>query len=335
MVQGARKLARQLCYQVQALLRIKFSWNNIHKEEGKSRLLPGWTLLFRGLISKNLHTLPSNFQVLCVSSYQVYLQDNKTQEQRVHTSYTYNLLPPQGKDKYIFRMPPSKKKLLKPKEVSLESTLKDEAPNIELPNDENKLFDVDDGVGTSTIPDLSVPSEDEEEEVSSNNVWEYAIDTLFKLSPLHPDGKSLRKWIKHQNMDDMEMFYQWDEKYISIGELSTSYLENSWNEGNPEFLKTNSIKNLHMLWKYLHHLVREAQESPIPGNPFSILFPDQFHMERLEDSNQNTSSESSTGYQGQTKQDSRYKSNQNANQLLAFKKSIKREVSQSMLKDEK
>ena len=155
-------------------------------------------------------------------------------------------------------MSPSKKKLLKPKEVSLESSLKDEAPNIELPNTENELFDVDDDVGTSTIPVLSVPSEDEEEEVSSVNVWEHAIDILFKLSPLHPDGRSLRKWVKHQNMDDMEMSYQWDEKYLSIGELSTSYLQNSWDKGNPEFLKTNSIKNLHMFWKYLHHLVREA-----------------------------------------------------------------------------
>ena len=34
-------------------------------------------------------------------------------------------------------------------------------------------------------PDLSLPSEDEEEEVKPNNVWEYAIDVLFKLSPLH------------------------------------------------------------------------------------------------------------------------------------------------------
>ena len=90
-------------------------------------------------------------------------------------------------------MPQSKKKLLKPKEVSLDSPHKEEAPNIELPNDENKLFDVDDNVGTSTIADLSVPSEDEEEEVISNNVWEHAIDILIKLFPLHPDGKSLRK----------------------------------------------------------------------------------------------------------------------------------------------
>ena len=201
-------------------------------------------------------------------------------------------------------MPPCKKKLIKPKEVSLDSPLNEEAPNIELPTDENKLFDVDADVGTSTIPDLSVPSEDDEEEVISNNIWEYAIDILFKLSPLHPDGKSLRKWVKHQTMDDMELFYQWDEKYLSIGKLSTSYLENSWDKGNPEFLKTNSIKNLHMVWKYLHHLVREAQESSIPGNPFSIWLPDQFcnltwkefMTWRLEDSNQNKSSVSSTGY---------------------------------------
>ena len=54
------------------------------------------------------------------------------------------------------------------------------------------MFDVDDDVGTSTIPDLSLPSEDEEE-VISNNVWEHASDILFKLYPLHPDGYSLSK----------------------------------------------------------------------------------------------------------------------------------------------
>ena len=118
--------------------------------------------------------------------------------------------------------PPSKKKLLKPKEVSLDSPPKEETPNIELPNDENRLFNVDDAVGISTIADLSV---DEEEEVKSNNVWEHAIDILFKLSSLHPDGKSLRKWVKHQGIDDIEQFYQWDEKYLAIGELSTSYLK--------------------------------------------------------------------------------------------------------------
>ena len=71
--------------------------------------------------------------------------------------------------------------------------IKVEAPIVELPNDENKLFDEEDDAGTSTIPDLSLPSEDEEREVKSNKVWKYAIVVLFKLSPLHPESKSLRK----------------------------------------------------------------------------------------------------------------------------------------------
>ena len=136
------------------------------------------------------------------------------------------------------------------------------------------MFDEDDDVGISTIPDLSLPSEDEEEKVKSNNVWEYAIDVLFKLSPLHPEGKCLRKMVKHQDMENMEQLFEWNENWISIGELQTSYFENSWDKGNLEFLKTNSVQNLHMLWKYLHHLSREAEESSTPTNPFSILLPD-------------------------------------------------------------
>ena len=104
-------------------------------------------------------------------------------------------------------MTPSKKKLLKPKEVSLDPSIKVETPIIELTNDENKLFDEEDNDVTSTIPDLCLPSEDEEEEVKANNVLEYAIDVLFKLSPLHTKGKSLRKWVKYQEMETMEQFH--------------------------------------------------------------------------------------------------------------------------------
>ena len=79
------------------------------------------------------------------------------------------------------------------------------------------------------------------------------------------NGSKIKTWMTWNH------FFQWDEKCIAMGELSTSYLENSWDKVNPEFLKTNSIKNLHMLRKYLQHLVREVQESSIPGNQFSIL----------------------------------------------------------------
>ena len=113
-----------------------------------------------------------------------------------------------------------------------------ETPIIELPNDENKLFDEEDDVGTSTILDLSLPSEEEEEHVKDNNVWEYAINDLFKLAPLHTEGSSLRKWVKYQDMDTMGQFYQWNENDITIGEPHTFYLENSWDKSNFEFLKT-------------------------------------------------------------------------------------------------
>ena len=62
----------------------------------------------------------------------------------------------------------------------MDPSIKVETPTVELPNNENKLFDEEDDVGTSTIPHLSLPSEDEEEEVKSNNVWEYAIGTEFR-----------------------------------------------------------------------------------------------------------------------------------------------------------
>ena len=127
--------------------------------------------------------------------------------------------------------------------------------NFGLPNDENKLFDVDDDIGASTIPDLSVAIEDQEEEIIPNNVLDHAIDTLFKLSTLHSDGKSFRKCVQYQNMATMEQFYQWDERHSALGDLSTSYFEPSWDKSSPEFLKTNPIKNLLMLWKYMGMII--------------------------------------------------------------------------------
>ena len=67
-------------------------------------------------------------------------------------------------------MPLLKTKSLKPTEVSLDSPPKEETTNIELPHDENKLFDADDDVATSTTADLSVPSGDEEKVVKPNYV---------------------------------------------------------------------------------------------------------------------------------------------------------------------
>ena len=100
----------------------------------------------------------------------------------------------------------------------MDPSLKVKTTTVELPNDENKLFDEGDDVGTFTIPDLSLSSGDEEEEVNSKNIWEYAIDVLFKLSPLYPEGKSLRRWVKYQDMETMVQFFQWNENEITFGE---------------------------------------------------------------------------------------------------------------------
>ena len=128
----------------------------------------------------------------------------------------------------------SNKKSLRPTDVSLDPSIKVETPIIELSNDENKLFDLEDDVGTSTMPDLSLPSEDEEEEVKCNDMWEYTMYVLFQLSPLHAEAKSLRKWVTYQGMDTMEQFSQWNENDITIGEQHTSYLEKSWNKSSLE-----------------------------------------------------------------------------------------------------
>ena len=114
------------------------------------------------------------------------------------------------------RMSPFKKKAVKLEEDSLEATPKAELPACVLPNDENKLFDEDDDLGTSTIPDVSAASE-EEKEMSLPGGWDHAIDTLFKLSTVHSDGRSLNQWVHYQNMASMEQIFQWDERQLAVG----------------------------------------------------------------------------------------------------------------------
>ena len=86
-------------------------------------------------------------------------------------------------------MAPSKTKVAKPKEVSLETPPKTDFPKVEIPNTSN------DELVTSTIPDFLVASE-EQREVPITTVWDHAIENLFKLSTVHPDGKSLQLWAK-------------------------------------------------------------------------------------------------------------------------------------------
>ena len=95
-----------------------------------------------------------------------------------------------------------------------------------------------------------------------------------------------------------------------------------------------------MLWKYILHLIMDAQVSSVSGDDFSILLPEnfckitwkEFMTWRLNDSTMSHSYISNAGHRRQPKPDS----NPTAYHLLNFKKSTKREVSQyTILKDEK
>ena len=93
-------------------------------------------------------------------------------------------------------------------------------------------------------------------------------------STVHSDAKSLKQWVHYQTMDPMEQLFQWDERQLAVAELSTSYLENPRDQHSLEYLKTNPTRNLLMLWKYIHHLVMEAQS--VSGHAFFILLPENF-----------------------------------------------------------
>ena len=80
-------------------------------------------------------------------------------------------------------------------------------PKVEHTNDENKLYEEEDDKATSSIADLSTEPK-EAKEPSLIGIWDHAIDSLFKLSTFHPDGKSLHQWAHFQTMDTKEQFYQ-------------------------------------------------------------------------------------------------------------------------------
>ena len=67
-----------------------------------------------------------------------------------------------------------------------------ETLTIELPNKDNTLFDDDDDIGSSTIPDLSLLSEDEGKEVKSNNVWELPLMSYSNCPLSILKGKALK-----------------------------------------------------------------------------------------------------------------------------------------------
>ena len=97
----------------------------------------------------------------------------------------------------------------KPKEVSLEATPQAVILKVELPNNENKLFGEDDDQATSSMADLSIEIK-ETKEPSLIGVWDYAIDTFFKLSKACTNGFIIKPWTPWNNFTNgMKDSYLW------------------------------------------------------------------------------------------------------------------------------
>ena len=89
--------------------------------------------------------------------------------------------------------------------------------------------------------------------------------------------KLLRSSVHSQQIESMEQFYEWEEHVIVVGITQTSYKGNSWGN-HTEFQKYNSIKNLYMLWKYLHYLANETEESSFNDDPYTFMGPEEFKL---------------------------------------------------------
>ena len=100
--------------------------------------------------------------------------------------YSAHLSPSRGDGKHI-QDDTIQKEVTQAQRGLLDPSIKVETPIMELPNDENKLFDQEDDVGASTIPDLSLPSEDKSSQTMSGNMlfMSYSQMSLANLSIDH------------------------------------------------------------------------------------------------------------------------------------------------------
>ncbi len=161
----------------------------------------------------------------------------------------------------------------------------------------------------------------------------------MKLGKEHPEGIALRAWVSTQHMEDMDQLYTWNESLFQTCTESTSYYLHS-RDKDKNYLSTNSVLGLLMLWKYLHHNVQESQVYDSEFGEYAILEPEyfcnitykEFMVWRLNESsiNNNVSSTPRKSSSMSTKQD------ETQLELSNFKRGMKRDVSHyTPLKDEK
>ncbi len=76
-------------------------------------------------------------------------------------------------------------------------------------------------------------------------VWKHAICTLLGYTMEYGEGLNIMKWVKFQDLWNMEEFMEWNLDHLANGGSTNNFItKNS--------LKHNTIRQLLVLWKFLH-----------------------------------------------------------------------------------
>ena len=124
-----------------------------------------------------------------------------------------------------------------------------------------------------TIPAFITPSAPP----SIPPVWEHVIDVLMKLPPTTAEGHNMRAWVTYHSLTSLEDFLMWELNTLQYDAITVCFPSRDTAQPNSLVsLKPNSIRQLIMLRKYIHHLVQDSHLSVSSDTTDHALEPDNF-----------------------------------------------------------
>ena len=112
---------------------------------------------------------------------------------------------------------------------------------------------------------------------SIHPVWEHVIAVLMELPTTTAEGQNMRDWVTYHSLTSLEDFLMWELDTLQYDAITVCFP--SWDTTQPNTLvslKPNSIRDLIMLRKYIHHLVQDSHLSVSSDATDHALEPDNF-----------------------------------------------------------
>ena len=163
------------------------------------------------------------------------------------------------------------------------------------------------------------------------------------MPPSTAEGQNIRSWVLYHSLASLEDFLMWELDTLQYDAITVCFPSRNPSQPNSLVsLKSNSIRHLIMLRKYIHHLVQDSHLSVASDVSEHVLEPANFlhttfHQFMSWQLNEITTSSPSPP-PSVTASDSRAAPSPPScsSQLLHFKRGIKRDISAyPTLKDEK